>query len=223
MSNPIVVEVTRGGVVESRHRGAGVVMDADGGTVFAFGDIETPVFPRSAVKSIQALPLIESGAADRFGLSEAELALACSSHSGEPRHVAGAASMLAKAGLDERALACGAHWPLGAEAARELARAGGEPSALHNNCSGKHAGFLCLACAEGLSVAGYETAAHGVQTAVKAALEEVCGERLGEPGIDGCSIPTYAISLTGLARGFARMGGGHGLPPARAIASRWIA
>jgi L-asparaginase II len=220
VSNPVAVEVTRGGRVESRHRGAGVAVDSDGGVVFAFGEVERPVFPRSAVKPIQALPLIESGAADRYGLSEQELALACASHSGEPAHVALAAGLLAKAGLDERALACGAHWPLSAAAGRALAREGVEPSALHNNCSGKHAGFLCVACAAGLPVAGYETAQHGVQREVKAALEQVCGERLGEPGIDGCSIPAYAISLRGLASGFARMATGRGLAPARAAAAR---
>jgi L-asparaginase II len=220
--NPIVVEVLRGGRVESAHRGAGAVVDADGGVVFGFGDVALPVFPRSAVKPIQALPLIESGAADRFGLSDEELALACASHSGEPAHVAGAAAMLAKAGLDETALACGAHWPANAEAARALARAGGAPSALHNNCSGKHAGFLCTACALDLPVSGYETAEHGVQRAVKAALEDVCGEPLDDArrGLDGCSIPTYAISLKNLARGFARMGSGRGLSAGRAAAAR---
>ncbi len=216
MSHPVVVEVTRGGRVESVHRGSGVVMDADGGVVFAFGDVERPVYPRSAVKAIQALPLVESGAADRFGLSDAELALACASHSGEPGHVACAAGMLAKAGLSETALACGVHWPMNAEAARALAA----PSALHNNCSGKHAGFLCAACASGWPVAGYETPEHPVQREVKAALEDVCDVRLGEPGIDGCSIPTYAIPLRALALGFARMGSGRALAPARAAAAR---
>ena len=217
--NPVLVEVLRGGRVESLHRGAAAVLDADGGVVLALGDVARPVFPRSAVKAIQALPLIESGAADRFGLSDEELALACASHSGEPGHVAGAAAMLAKAGLDERALACGAHWPLGAEAARALAR---EPSSLHNNCSGKHAGFLCVACALGLPVEGYEAPAHGVQRAVKAALEDVCGERLDDDrrGVDGCSIPTYAVSLEALARGFARMATGRGLGRERAAAAR---
>ena len=222
MSNPIVVEVTRGGRVESAHRGAGAVVDADGALVFSFGDIGRPVFPRSAVKAIQALPLIESGAADRFGLTAAELALACASHSGEPQHVAGAAAMLAKAGMDEAALACGAHWPLGAEAARALAREGREPTPLHNNCSGKHAGFLCLACALGAPAEGYETQGHIVQREVKAALEDVCGEKLDDVrrGLDGCAIPTYAISLKGLAQGFAKLATGRGLGAQRAAAAR---
>src|SRR5882724_723588 len=110
MSNPVLVEVTRGAMVESRHRGAVAVVDADGATVLALGDVERPVFPRSAVKALQALPLVESGAAD--GLTEEELALACASHSGEPGHVATAQRMLARAGLDASALRCGAHAPI---------------------------------------------------------------------------------------------------------------
>ena len=131
--------------------------------------------------------------------------------------------MLAKAGLDEDALACGAHWPLNADAARALARRADTPSALHNNCSGKHAGFLCMACALRLADSGLRNAPNTAYSAtVKAALEEVCGERLDESrrGSDGCSIPTYAIALTSLARGFARLGSGHGLGPARAAAAK---
>ena len=130
------------------------MVDAQGRIVFSFGDIERPVFPRSAIKAIQALPLIESGAADRLGLSEAEIALACASHSGETAHVAAAAQMLGKAGASVATLACGAHWPLNAAAVRALARAGADADALHNNCSGKHAGFLCLACAQRFCVRG---------------------------------------------------------------------
>ena len=125
MSNPVLVEVLRGALVESRHSGAVAVVDADGGRVLALGDVEQPVYPRSAVKALQALPLIESGAADRFGLGPEELALACASHSGEPEHVATATRMLARAGLDASALECGAHWPIHQPSAQALARAGG--------------------------------------------------------------------------------------------------
>ncbi len=220
MQNPVVVEVLRGGFVESVHRGAGVVCDADGGVLLAFGDVGRAVFARSAVKPIQALPWVESGAAD--GFTGEELALACASHSGEAKHVATAAAMLAKAGLDERALACGARWPMGAEATRALARAGGAPGPLHNDCSGKHAGFLCLACAQGWTVEGYETAAHSVQRGVKAALEDVCGVRLddADAALDGCSIPAYALPLKSLAHGFARLATGRGLAPKRGGAAR---
>jgi len=224
MANPVVVEVTRGSRVESAHRGAGAVVDATGKLVFAFGDIERPVFPRSAVKAFQALPLVESGAADRLGLTDAEIALCCASHSGEPEHVAAAAALLAKAGRDESALECGAHWPLGEEAARALARSGASPSALHNNCSGKHAGFVCLACARGVDPKGYVEPDHPVQREVKAALEAMTGVTLGEEsrGIDGCSIPTYAIPLSALALGFARLGTGEGLAPERRRAAQRI-
>ena len=219
MSDPVLVEVLRGMLVESRHRGAVAVVDADGTTMLALGDVRVPVFPRSAVKALQALVLIETGAADKFGLGDEELALACSSHSGEPGHVVRVQGMLAKAGLDVSALACGTHWPASEAATTALARTG-EPSALHNNCSGKHAGFLCVACALGVETEGYERAEHPVQREVKAALEDVCGESLGDGrrGTDGCSIPTYAMPLKSLARGFARMGTGQGFGAIRAAA-----
>ena len=221
MSNPVLVEVLRGAMVESRHRGSVAVVDADGAAVLALGDVTQPVYPRSAVKPIQALPLIESGAADRFGFGDAELALACASHGGEPRHVEVAARMLARAGLDAGALECGAHWPSYQPATQALARTGGAPSALHNNCSGKHAGFLCVACAEGADHRGYVAAGHAVQREVKAAIEGLAGEGLSEDrcGIDGCSIPTYAVPLAALARAFARFGSGQGLSPERAKAA----
>src|SRR6266550_6745504 len=150
MSNPVLVEVLRGALVESRHRGAVCVMDADGATVLSLGDVAAPVYPRSAVKPIQALPLVESGAADRYGFDDKELALACASHGGEPAHVEVAQRMLARAGLNLGALECGAHWPSHQPSSQALARSGGAPSVLHNNCSGKHAGFVCVACAAGV-------------------------------------------------------------------------
>jgi len=174
MSNPVLVEALRGGLVESRHRGAVAVTDADGASVFTVGDVATPIFPRSAVKPLQALPLVESGAADRYAFTAAELTLACASHGGEPAHVEGVARMLAKAGLDVSALACGAHWPSAQAAAFALARTA-LPSALHNNCSGKHAGFLCAACAMGIDHAGYWRPEHAGQLEVRAVLEDLSG------------------------------------------------
>ena len=224
MANPVVVEATRGALVESAHRGAGAVVDADGRVVMAFGDAERPVYPRSAVKALQALPLVESGAADRLGLSDKEIALACASHSGSEDHVATARAMLAKAGHDERALECGAHWPLGEEEARALARSGRTPTALHNNCSGKHAGFVCLSCAMGVDPKGYVAPDHAVQREVAASIEAMTGARLSEAmrGVDGCAIPTYAVPLVALARGFARLGTGHGLSQERRKAAARI-
>lgn len=145
MSNPILIEVTRGALVESTHVGAIAVARTDGSLALGLGDVERPVFPRSAIKSIQCLPLIESGAAERFGFTEAEIALACASHVGSERHASLAGEMLHKIGLCEGALGCGSHTPLGSSAAKALWRSGHEPSQLHNNCSGKHAGMLATA------------------------------------------------------------------------------
>ncbi len=224
MANPVVVEATRGDRVESAHRGTGAVVDADGRVVMVFGDAERPVYPRSAVKALQALPLIESGAADRLGLSDKEIALACASHSGGDDHVATARAMLAKAGRDEQTLECGVHWPLGEAEARALARSGRTPTALHNNCSGKHAGFVCVACAIGVEPKRYTAPHHPVQREVAAAIAAATGATLSEEtrGVDGCAIPTYALPLIALALGFARFGAGHGLSPGRGKAAARI-
>lgn len=224
MTNPVLVEVTRGAVVESRHRGAVIVVDTDGKVVLELGDVDSPVFPRSAVKAIQALPFVESGAADAFGFGQKEIALACASHSGEPEHAALAAAMLAKAGLDVSALECGAHWPSRQESALDLARAGHAPSALHNNCSGKHSGFICTCVHLGIDHRGYVGAGHKAQETVRDAMESVTGavHAVDACGTDGCSIPTYAVPLRNVARGFARMATGVGLGTERARAAQRI-
>jgi L-asparaginase II len=224
MPDPILVEVTRGGAMESEHRGTVAVMDADGKAVFTLGDAERGIFPRSAVKALQALPLIETGAADRYGLTQAELALACASHSGEPRHAETAAAMLAKAGRDMACLECGTHWPSNEHAARLLAASGKEPTPLHNNCSGKHSGFICVACATNFDPKGYIQPEHSVQRRIKGILEEMMGVTLSDNarGVDGCSIPTYASPLTGLATAFARFGSGTKVSSDRAAAAKRI-
>ncbi|MCP5272675.1 MAG: asparaginase [Burkholderiaceae bacterium] len=227
-SNPVLVEVLRGGAVESRHRGALAVVDATGTLHTALGDIDRPVFPRSAVKLLQALPLVASGAADALGLNDAELALACASHGGEPEHAQTAAAMLAKAGLDVAALECGTHWPYNEAAQRALARDGATPSALHNNCSGKHSGFVCLGCAMDKSgdargfLRGYVQPDHPVMREVTAALQATTGFDLNQTarGTDGCSIPTYAIPLRHLAHAFAKVASGQGLSPDHARAAK---
>lgn len=222
--NPILVEVTRGSRVESWHRGAVAVIDDRGGTVLTAGDVERPVFPRSALKPLQALPLVASGAADQYELSAAEIALACGSHAGEPVHVATAESMLAKAGVSPSLLECGAHWPLSAAASRALAALGQQPSPVHNNCSGKHAGFLCVARRLGLDPTGYVRADHPVMQSVAAAITAMTGATPSADtcGIDGCSIPAPAMPLTALALGFARLATGYGLPPDLAAAASRI-
>jgi L-asparaginase II len=227
-ANPVLVQLTRGGHLESVHRGAVAVLDADGAVVAALGDIARPIFARSAVKALQALPLVASGAADALGLGDDELALACASHGGEPGHVRTAVSMLAKAGADPTFLECGTHWPSHVPSAQALAARGEEPGALHNNCSGKHAGFVCVAClmagARELRgyARGYVDAAHPVMREISAALGAVTGCDLDAAprAIDGCSIPTFGIPLRALAHGFARFGSGVGLSPAHAQAAR---
>lgn len=227
--NPVLVELQRGNMVESRHRGAFAVLDADGGVLLSVGDIDRPVYPRSAVKLLQALPLAESDAPARLGLEDKELALACASHQGEPEHVRTALGMLTKAGVDGGVLECGAHWPYSEQASRELAAFGGQPMALHNNCSGKHSGFVCLACMMAGEqdlrgfVQGYVRPGHPVMREITAALENVTGTRLADGaaprGTDGCSIPTYGVPLRQLAHAFARVGTGVGLREGQARAA----
>ena len=221
MVNPVLAEVTRGPLVESRHRGAVAVSDAHGHLLLALGDVGHPIYPRSAVKALQALPLVETGAADAFGFGHDALALACASHNGEPRHVQTAAAMLEAAGLSEADLACGPQPPRREEDVAALQRRGVRPGPLHNNCSGKHAGMLAVARHLGFPAAGYERPAHPVQRLVRATIEEVCGTALrGDAcGIDGCSIPTWALPIQALARGFARFATGEGFGEARAAAA----
>ena len=222
MSNPVLVEVTRGSLVESRHRGMVVAVDGAGRVVFSAGDVDQAVFPRSACKAMQALPLVESGAADAYGFGDRELAIACASHSGEDDHAALAASMLARAGRDETVLECGAHWSFDQGPLIHQARTLQKPSALHNNCSGKHAGFVCAACHSGMNPEGYVGYNHPLQAEIRGIMEGLTGSVLAHDncGTDGCSIPTYAVPMTGLAHGFARMLTGEGLEPVRARASR---
>jgi L-asparaginase II len=220
MSNPVIAEVTRGGIVESRHTGAYAVSDAAGRIIASAGDIDHAVFPRSAIKAFQCLPLVESGAADNFGFSEEELALVCASHTGEPRHVEAARAMLAKAGNNEHQYECGAHWPGAVEARHALVRKGVEPSAIHNNCSGKHAGMLALARHLGVEPRNYSLRNHPVQIAMAKAIAMKCDCDLDAApcGIDGCSVPTWAFPLRHLALGFARL-----CAPGDSAASRIIA
>jgi L-asparaginase II len=221
--DPFVVEVRRGALAESRHRVLAVVADADGAVVAAWGDGQRPIYPRSAVKPLQALPLVESGAADACGLSAAELALACASHGGESVHTCTVASWLGRLGLGPADLECGSHPPYHAATAEALVARGEAPSALHNNCSGKHAGMLTTARQLGEPTAGYVRADHPVQRRIAAVLEEMCRAPVAAAGIDGCSIPTLAQPLAALATGMARFVAPDGLPPARAAACRRIA
>ena len=218
--NPVLVEVTRGGMVESRHRAAVAVADAGGRVVLSAGDVSRPVYARSAIKPLQAIPLVESGAAEAFGLTDAEIALACASHYGEPRHVAAVRAWLERIGCSVADLECGTHPPYHESSLRALLAAGEEPSAAHNNCSGKHSGFLTLARHIKVPAKGYIRTEHAVQQRVLDLLEAMTGLDLGAAprGIDGCGIPVIGVPLANLALAMARLADPAGQPEARQAA-----
>jgi L-asparaginase II len=202
-----LVEVTRGGRVESEHRGAIAVVDATGKLLAHVGDVQLVSYLRSSAKPFQLLPLIESGAADRFGFIDAELAIIAGSHSGEPRHLAAVQSILNKIGLPDSALQCGVHVPFNPDSAKALRAAGREPTALYNNCSGKHAGMLAQAIDRGLSTTDYLDPQHPVQVTIRQRLAEL-GELPVEQinvGVDGCSAPCFAMPLHASALAFAKL------------------
>ncbi|MFE3836688.1 asparaginase [Pseudogemmobacter sonorensis] len=192
-----MAELWRGGVLESTHLGHAVICDA-GGIVAQWGNPDAVIFPRSSCKMIQALPLVETGAADAAGLGEAHLALACASHQGAHLHVEMAGRWIADLGLAESDLRCGAHEPADREERDRLIRAGSAPCQLHNNCSGKHSGFLTVVRHQGWG-AEYHEIDHPLQRAIRAASEEVTGETVSGWGVDGCSAPNFAFSVAGLA------------------------
>ncbi len=218
--NPVLVEIWRGEAVESQHRGAWVVCDATGTTIDGVGSWRVPVFTRSSIKSLQALPLLETGAAQHFGYSDAEVALALSSHNGEPCHTEPVAALLARMGLSVADLQCGPQQPGDVETRNELRDRGEAPSALHNNCSGKHAGFLALALHLGGSVKDYLSRANPGQRLIQKAIADMAGVREDDlyVAIDGCSAPTFRMPLYSLATAFARVANPDGLPPLRKAA-----
>jgi len=213
MSNPVLVEIRRGDAVESRHRGALAVLDSAGETLVALGDTKQAIYPRSAIKLLQAIPLLESGAASRFALTDAQIALACASHGGEPVHVQVVAEWLRNLSLDERDLACGAHPPLYAPAAAALIAHGQAATALHNNCSGKHTGFLTLAKHLGAGTTGYLARDHATQLAWRDTLSELADDDLSARphAIDGCGIPVIGLPLHNMALALARFADPRGL------------
>lgn len=221
---PVLVEVTRGGVVESVHRGRACIVDAAGHVLEHWGDIDALVFPRSTIKPVQAIPLLESGAAQALGVSDAEIALACASHSGETRHTRAVSAWLTRMGLTVDHLECGPQEPSDSETAAELTRIGEAPSALHNNCSGKHTGMLATALHKREPLAGYTRYDHPVQQRILGVIEQMSGQDLSHApwGIDGCSIPTIAMPLAALAYAMARIADPSQLPERRAEAVKRI-
>jgi L-asparaginase II len=202
-----LVEVTRGGITESRHRGHVVAVEPDGNVIASLGGPETLTYLRSSAKPIQAVPLIVSGAADRFGFTEKEIALACASHSGEPIHVEVAASMLKKIGLGPEALKCGTHEPFSPEVTRQLREKGEEPNVLQNNCSGKHAGMLALALHLGAPIETYDRADNPVQLAIGEVISQFSGVAIEDiaVGVDGCGVPVFGVTVKAMALIYARL------------------
>ncbi len=207
-----LVEVRRGAITESRHRGHVVAVEPDGKVIAYLGAPETVTFLRSSAKPFQALPLLVSGAADRFGFTDREVTLACASHNGEPIHTELVASMLKKIGLGPEALKCGVHEPYSVEVAQELRDRGEAPNVLHNNCSGKHAGMLALALHLGAPIETYNKPEHPVQLAIGKTVAQFSGVAVEDMavGIDGCAVPVFGITVKAMALAYARLV----LPPA---------
>lgn len=202
-----LVQVTRGAITESRHRGHIVAVEPGGNIVAVLGAPETVTFLRSSAKPHQAIPLIASGAADRFGFDEREIALACASHSGEPIHTEVAASMLRKIGLGPEHLKCGIHEPFSPAVAREMREKGEKPHVLQNNCSGKHAGMLALALHLGAPIETYDEPSNSVQLAIShtiAQFSEIPIEDIAV-GVDGCGVPVFGVTVKAMALMYARL------------------
>jgi L-asparaginase II len=223
-SLPLRVEVTRADLVESAHQVAACAIDAGGHVLYRAGDIDAPVYLRSAAKPFIAAAIVEAGAAERFGFSSREIAVIAASHSGEPIHVEAVASILDKIGVDASALQCGIHWPYDENAAETLRREGRQPTVLHNNCSGKHAGILALCKVLGADTATYLSVTNPAQRYIL----DFCA-RLSDDdaatwpiGIDGCGIPVYATSLRRAALSFARLATSRGVRFTDAAALRTV-
>jgi L-asparaginase II len=202
-----LVEVRRGSITESRHRGHIIAVDADGQVIARLGTPEMLTYLRSSAKPFQSLPLVSSGAASRFGFTEKEVAIACASHNGEPIHTETVAGMLRKIGLDESALKCGVHEPFSAEEAARLRERGEKPNVLHNNCSGKHTGMLALALHLGAPTDTYDEPSNPVQLMIGRTIEQFSGVPLEDiaVGIDGCGAPVFGVTVRAMALMYARL------------------
>lgn len=207
MHPEILAKVIRGETVESIHRGYLIVLDGDGKEIFALGNPDFVTFFRSAAKPLQAIPFLLSGAAERFGFLENEIALACASHSGEPIHIATAAKMLQKIGLSETDLRCGSHLPFHQESAHQMIRNSEKPTQLHNNCSGKHSAMLAFAKHHGADLKNYEMLENPIQQQILKTVAEFTEIPKGEIelAIDGCAAVNFALSLRGMACAFAKL------------------
>ena len=201
----VVAEVVRSGFVESRHHGSVVALRPDGSVAFAVGDVESPIFPRSSNKPMQASGVLRLGIAGKYDLDDRHVALATASHSGEPFHIEIVRDLLSRAGVPESELATPPDWPIDVEATNALIRHGGGKTRIQHNCSGKHASFLAACAAQGWPTDGYRDPGHPLQVHLRAVVEELSGEPVGGVGVDGCGAPIFALSLTALARAFGRI------------------
>lgn len=205
MSSPVVLaNVVRGKTVESVHRGHLMVIDGERNPIVSLGDPSAITYFRSAAKAFQALPAIISGAADRFGFTEDEIAMACSSHSGEAMHVERSARMLDKIGLSESDLRCGVHLPFNEKESERMLRAGETPSQLHNNCSGKHSAMLAFAKHIGADIGAYDSTESPIQKAILKCVADFAELNVDEIaiGIDGCAAPNFAVPIAAMAVSF---------------------
>ena len=200
--SPITVEVTRGGLVESMHIAHAVISDQDGKIIQTFGDAEFLTYPRSAIKMIQALSFVESGAVERYDLQDRHVAIACASHLGEEQHIQVIQEWLDRIGLSEDDLECGAHEPSSKVAYQRMILAHEKPNRMHNNCSGKHCGILTTCLQMGWDPQGYLRWDHAAQVRIRKVLSEVSGLNYENVpwGVDGCGIPTYAVPLKAIAQ-----------------------
>ncbi|MFF2155710.1 asparaginase [Paenibacillus chitinolyticus] len=223
-SSAVIARVIRGPITESIHRGHIAVVDHTGRLLHSLGDPQAVTFARSTAKLIQALPVIESGAASDFGFTDAEIALICASHNGEDQHVRAARSILAKAGAAADDLQCGTHYPFHKPTSRQMRQEGEAPTPLHNNCSGKHSGMLSLAAKLGVSTEHYMSPEHPVQRQMLQAVAEMAGLAPEEIplGVDGCGVPVFGLAINRLALAYARLGKPDGLSAERADACRRI-
>jgi L-asparaginase II len=215
-SGEVLVEVERSGVVEGVHRGHLVVLDPDGAVRLAIGEVRAPMFPRSSLKPVQTLAMLRSG----LSLAPEEVALASSSHDGEPMHIAGVEAMLAAGGLDQSDLECPPDLPTGEDARLAVIAAGDGPRRIYMNCSGKHAAMLRTCVVNDWTLSGYLPPMHPLQQRIAETIAAVADEPVAAIGVDGCGAPVFAISLTGLARSFSRLATGNGTEAAVAAAMR---
>lgn len=202
-----LVELTRGGIVESIHLGALAAVDSDGILLAAFGNSDMVSFPRSSMKPFQALPLVENGGMEAFGLTDEELAIICASHAGTNEHVRVLKSIHQKVGLQLSDLQCGVHWPIDKETAFQMRLLGETPDSYRHNCSGKHSGMLTQAKLLEQSLDDYLTPVHLVQQNIRRAVSSMCGIHRDDMifGVDGCSAPVYAMPLSSFAWAIARL------------------